>query len=81
MEFLNLKKLLNRFMDWKIIFILHYDDDLLTDLYKRFLKFKENVLKNARTTNNSLLDTVGVTSDVIERTICPKTFWYIDQLY
>ena len=62
-------------MDWKIIFILHYDDDLQTDLYKRFLKFKENVLKNARTTKNSLLDTVGVTSDVIERTICPKTFW------
>ena len=33
------------FLDWKIAFILHYDNDLLTDLYKHSLKFKENVLK------------------------------------
>ena len=51
MEFLNLSKLLNRFLDWKIIFILHFA--------LHFLKFKENFPKNGRTTNNSLLGTVG----------------------
>ena len=51
MEFLNLSKLLNRFLDWKRIFILHFA--------LHFLKFKENFPKNGRTTNNSLLGTVG----------------------
>ena len=32
---------------------------MLTDLYKRFLKFKENFTKNGRTTNNFLLRTIG----------------------
>ena len=41
----NLKKLLNQFLDWQITFMLHFGKDLLTDLYKRFLKFKENVPK------------------------------------
>ena len=58
MEPLNLNKLLNRFLDWKITLILHCGNDLLTALYKRFLKFKENVPKNGRTTNNSFLGTV-----------------------
>ena len=30
MESLNLKKLLNRFLDWGITFILHCGNDLLT---------------------------------------------------
>ena len=49
MEFLNLKKLLNQFLDWKITFILHSGNDLLTDLYKCFLKSKENVPRYGRT--------------------------------
>ena len=58
MESLNLKKILNRFFDWKITFILHcgndlLSDDLLTALYKLFLRFQENVPKYGRTTNNS----------------------------
>ena len=59
MESLNLKKQLNQFFDWKITFILRYDKDLLTDLYKHFLKSKENIPKYGRATNNSLLVTVG----------------------
>ena len=51
MESLNLKKLLNQFLDWKITFTLHCGKDLLTNLYKPFLKFKENVPKYRRTTN------------------------------
>ena len=54
MEYLNLNKLLNRFLDWKIILILHCGNDLLTALCKRFLKFKENVPKYGRTTVNSI---------------------------
>ena len=61
MESLNLKKLLNRFLYWKITFVLYCGNDLLTDLYKHFLKFKENVPKNGRTTNNSLLGTFETT--------------------
>ena len=66
MESLNLNKLFNWFLEWKTTFILHCGSDLLTDLYKRFLKFKENVLKNGRTTNNSLLGNVN--------TICLGTY-------
>ena len=62
MESLNLNKLLNRFLDSKVTFILHCGNDMLTDLYKRFLKFKENVPKNGRTTNNSFLGTAGTIS-------------------
>ena len=54
MEYLNLKKLLNRFVGWKITFTLHCDKDLLNDIYKRFLKFEENVPKYGRATNNSI---------------------------
>ena len=50
MDSLNLNKLLNRFFDWKITFILHCGNGLLIDLYKCFLKFKENVPENGRTT-------------------------------
>ena len=60
MESLNLKKLLNRFLYWKIPFVLYCGNDLLTDLHKHFLKFKENVPKNGRT-NNSLLGTFETT--------------------
>ena len=66
MDSLNLKKLLNRFLDWKITFILHCGKDLLTNLYKCFLKFKENAPKYGRKTNNSFLGTVG--------TICLGTY-------
>ena len=66
MESLNLKKLLNQFLDWQITFILHCSKDLLTGLLKRFLKFKENVPKYGRTTKNPLLCTVG--------TICLATY-------
>ena len=34
MESLNLNKLLNQFLDWKITFILYCGNALLTDLYK-----------------------------------------------
>ena len=54
MDSLNLNKLLNQFLDWKITFILYYGNALLTDLYK----FKENVLNNGRTINNSILGTI-----------------------
>ena len=53
MESSNLKKLHNRFLDWKITFILHCGNGSLTDLYKRFLKFTENVPKYGAITNNS----------------------------
>ena len=43
MDSLNLNKPLNRFLDWKITLILHCGNDLLTALYKRFLKFNKNV--------------------------------------
>ena len=59
METLNLNKLLNQFLDWKITLILHCGNDLLTALHKRFLKFKENVPKNGRTTSNSFFGTVS----------------------
>ena len=59
MESLNLNKLLNRFLDWKITLIFHCGNDLLTALYKRFLIFKENVPKNGRTTSNSFFGTVS----------------------
>ena len=59
MESLNLKKLLNRFLDWKITFVLHSGNDWLTNLHKRFLKFKENLPKYGSATNNFFLGTVG----------------------
>ena len=58
MEFLRLKKLLNRFLDWKTTFILQYDNVLLTDLHKHVLKFAEYFPKNGRAINNSFLCTV-----------------------
>ena len=66
MESLNLKKVLNRFLDWKVTSILHCGKDMLTDLCKRFLKFKENVPKYGITTNNSFSGIVG--------TICSGTY-------
>ena len=54
MDSLNLNKLLNQFLDWNITFILYCGNALLTDLYK----FKENVLNNGRTINNSILGTI-----------------------
>ena len=66
MEYLNLNKLLNWFLDWKITFILHCGNNLLTDLYKHFLRFKESFPRNGRLTISSLLGTVG--------TICLATF-------
>ena len=55
MESVNLNKVLNQFLDWKITFTLHWSNGLQNDLYKGFLKFKENFPKNETTTNNSLL--------------------------
>ena len=46
--------------------MLHCGSDLLTNLCKRFLKFKENVPKTGRTANNSILGTVD--------TICLGTY-------
>ena len=60
LETLNLNKIPNRCLDWKIAFICHCGNDLLTGLHTRFLKFKENVPKNGRRTNNSLLGTDGI---------------------
>ena len=51
MESLNLKKLLSLFLDWKVTLILRCGNVLLTDLYKRVLKFIENFRKNGRTIN------------------------------
>ena len=59
MESMNLNKLLNQFLDWTITLIFHCGNDLLTALYKRFLKFKENIPKNGRTTSNSFFGTVS----------------------
>ena len=53
-------------------FILHCGKELLTDLYKRFLKFKENVPKYGRTTNNSYLGAFG--------TICVGTYNFSKKL-
>ena len=66
MESFNFNKLFNRFLDWKITFILHCVNDLLTNLYKLFLKFNENFPKNGRTANNPILGTV--------RTVCLGTY-------
>ena len=66
MEFLNLNKILNQFLDWKITLILHCGNDLLTASYKCFLKFKENVPKNGRTTSNSFFGTIS--------TVCLGTY-------
>ena len=66
MEFFNLNKILNQFADRKITFIMHCGKDLLTDLYKCFLQFKNNSLKDGRATNNAILGTVG--------TICLGTY-------
>ena len=43
------KKLLKQFLDWKITFILRFDNVLQTDLYKRVLKFMGNFPKNGKT--------------------------------
>ena len=59
METLNLNKLLNQFLDWKITLILHCGNDFLTDLCKCFLKFKENIPENGRTTSNSFFGTAS----------------------
>ena len=56
MEFFNLNKILNQFADRKITFIKHCCKD---DLYKCFLQFKNNSLKDERATNNAILGTVG----------------------
>ena len=63
---LNLNELLNRFLDWKTTLILHCGNNLLAALYKRCLKFKENVPENGRTTSNSFFGTVS--------TICLGTY-------
>ena len=45
---------------------MHRGDDLLTDLYKYFLKLKNDFPKGGRTTNNIILGTVN--------TICLGTY-------
>ena len=77
MESLNFNKLINQFLGWRITFILHCGNDLLTDFYKNFLKFKENFPKNGKAINNSHLGTTG--------TIClvtynlSRNFWYFKE--
>ena len=39
---LNRKRLLKRFLDWKITLMLHWGSVLLKQLYNLDLKFKEN---------------------------------------
>ena len=52
MESLNLNKLLNLFLEWKITFILHCDNDLLNNLYLYiFSNSKKMFVKIGRTTN------------------------------
>ena len=42
---LNRKRLLKRFLDWKITLMLHWGSVLLKQLYNLDLKFKENWAK------------------------------------
>ena len=50
---LNRKRLLKRFLDWKITLMLHWGSVLLKQLYNLDLKFKENWPKNGRTIKTS----------------------------
>ena len=79
MESLHLKKLHKRFLDWKITFVLHCGKDLLTDLHKRFLKFKKHVPKYGRATSDFFLGTIGIIC--LGTTIFPGTFSYTDEWY
>ena len=52
------KRLLKRFLDWKITLMLHWGSVLLKQLYNLDLKFKENWPKKGRTIKISFLGTV-----------------------
>ena len=51
---LNRKRLLKRFLDWKITLMLHWGSVLLKQLYNLDLKFKENWPKKGRTIKTSV---------------------------
>ena len=55
---LNRKRLLKRFLDWKITLMLHWGSVLLKQLYNLDLKFKENWPKKGITIKTSFLGTV-----------------------
>ena len=55
---LNRKRLLKRFLDWKITLMLHWGSVLLKQLYNLDLKFKENWPKKGRTIKTSFLGKV-----------------------
>ena len=55
---LNRKRLLKRFLDWKITLMSHWGSVLLKQLYNLDLKFKENWPKKERTIKTSFLGTV-----------------------
>ena len=55
---LNRKRLLKRFLDWKITLMLHWGSFLLKKIYNLDLKFKENRPKKGRTIKTSFLGTV-----------------------
>ena len=58
MLFLNRKRLLKRFLDWKITLMLHWGSVLLKQLYNLDLKFKENWPKKRRTIKTTFLGKV-----------------------
>ena len=58
MLFLNQKRLLKRFLDWKITLMLQWSSVLLKHLYNLDLKFQENWPKKGRTTKTSFLGIV-----------------------
>ena len=55
---LNRKRLLKRFLDWKITKTLHCGSVLLKQLYNLDLKFKENWSKRGRNIKTSFLGRV-----------------------
>ena len=55
---LNRKRLLKRFLDWKITLMLHWGSVFLKQLYNLGLKFKENWPKKGGTIKTSFLGTV-----------------------
>ena len=55
---LNRKKLLKRFLDWKVTLMLYWGSVSLKQLYNLDLKFEENWPKKGRTIKTSFLETV-----------------------
>ena len=64
---MNLSKLLIQILDFKSTFTLHCYDALLTDFYKRALRFIENFRKNGRTVSNHFLGTGTNYEDLLKK--------------